>query len=270
MTIALIAGVLAMIAIVIAARLYLPVYLQKELLPALVSKTGLTLERIEIQRIGWTAADLGPIRIAKAQSPVLELDAIQIRYGLKALLQRKVDSIILIGPRLQVTIEDEGVIVAGWSIPARPTHSTATSPGPMRLETILPLEIKSIALRDGIITFNWRRHKIEGALNIELDMADLRNGNVRAALSLSSRGNKLEATAALDSRNDMAIVEVTGGNLNPESFPDLLNEIGPLSLKGIIQLAGRCEFQITSLQMRALTARVEFSRLGINGYGVTM
>jgi len=270
LTIALIAGVLAMIAIVIAARLYLPVYLQKELLPALVSKTGLTLERIEIQRIGWTAADLGPIRIAKAQSPVLELDAIQIRYGLKALLQRKVDSIILIGPRLQVTIEDEGVIVAGWSIPARPTHSTATSPGPMRLETILPLEIKSIALRDGIITFNWRRHKIEGALNIELDMADLRNGNVRAALSLSSRGNKLEATAALDSRNDMAIVEVTGGNLNPESFPDLLNEIGPLSLKGIIQLAGRCEFQITSLQMRALTARVEFSRLGINGYGVTM
>ena len=264
------AAAVGLLVILISAWLYLPLYLKDKLLPDLVRKIDLTLEHIEIRRIGWTGAELAMIRISKNQASVLELSAIQIGYTPWELLQRKISAITLVGPRVEVTIDDQGVTVAGWNILSGTTQTAATDYKPLRLETLLPLEIKTISLRDGMIILNWRQHIIEGAFNMKLAIGEFQNGMIQAAMAISSRGNKVEATANFDNRTGKTLLKVTDLDLNPESFSDLLKEVAPLVFKGTVHLVGQCEVQINPFQLNTFSGQVAFSQLGISGYGITL
>jgi hypothetical protein len=78
-TTAVVAAVL--IGLSAAAFLLLPRYIETRIVPRLTDSLGLNPASVNIRRIGLWGADVGPVRLGDAASPVIDIASIQVDYS---------------------------------------------------------------------------------------------------------------------------------------------------------------------------------------------
>ena len=107
-----------MIMAVLAVNIYLPTFIQNEVLPDLILKTGLTPRQLAVRHIGLFGADMGPLRLEN-KFGTLEIQDVQMTYSPVSLWHKKLDTVIIIGLSMDLEWKEGRLCIAGWCCPVR-------------------------------------------------------------------------------------------------------------------------------------------------------
>ncbi len=258
---------IALVLLVPAFFHFLPVYLETRFIPRVSLEAGLDPHEVRIRRIGWRGADLGPMRLGFGGQTVLEVAAVQLDYSLVSLLRGRIDTIVISGVRVDVTINEEGTGIAGLNHRSMTSERAEPDPNdPDHPEQKLPVSIGRLVIPGGRLAVHWNAHTVSVPFEMELSTASMGDRiageSIAARLSVGSDTNGLHAKGTLDIPTRRVALSLNGPNLNLSALEGFLQNTplkrvaARIDLKA--DLLGRLEpFELTSLVMEARAEGLE-------------
>jgi hypothetical protein len=240
----------------------LPVYIESRLIPNLAEEIGLNATQASVRRIGFTGADLGPIRIEAGSGQSLSFAAVQIDYSPWGVLCRQIRGIVISGVTLELTTTPGGIRFG--DIPRSKAPSEPEGDAHIRLDTLLPVKMDYLNIIHGEIVLTHNGRRIRLPLQVDLDTTGLPAGQLSGLLRLAPYGNALTLTVRLDQSADRAWLRLHGDNLDIQSLASAFPE-KPLPL-----VSGRMNFEAGStvrlstpgIEALTIRARVRQARIG--------
>jgi hypothetical protein len=247
---------------------FLPIYLQTRLIPRLSLEAGLDPREIHIRRIGWRGADLGPMRLGFSGQTLLKVAAVQLDYSLVSLLRGRIDTVVISGVRIDVTLNAEGTGIAGLTDSQIAPTQTEQRPADTDLEKKLPISIGRLVIPDGRLNAHWKAHSVSVPFEMDLSTAAPEGAamenhkaleSITGTLRVGPDTNALHAWGTLNLRTRRMALSLTGQDLDPSGLHAFLQStpLNRISARIDLQaeLQGRLEpFELTSL---LLESRVE-------------
>lgn len=223
--------------------LLLPYYLQSTLIPNLAAEFNLEPVEVQVRRIGWWGADLGPLRFDARQSSALNLAVIQIDYSPWTLLHGRIKGVTLGGVELVVQANSNGLIVAGQSLSQQnsTTNQEATFPN---LETLLPVQLDFVRILQSqvLVEREGRGHILP--LEGRIDTAGLDKGILQGRVELSILSNPVRVAATLDQQSNSIILKGESDHFLLAALSQTGLLPADLEISGILDLKGRADLQL--------------------------
>jgi hypothetical protein len=252
---------------------FLPIYLETRLIPRLSLEAGIDPHEIRIRRIGWREADLGPMRLGFSGQTVLEVAAVQLDYSPVSLLRGRIDTIVISGVRIEVTLNEEGTGIAGLNdSKTAPTQAERRPTDPDR-QRRLPVSIGRLVIPDGRITARWRVHSVSVPFEMDLSTVPMEGAamedhtareSITGALRVGPDANALHARGTLNVRTRRMMLSLNGRNLDLSALHTFVQSApldrvnARIDLKADLQ--GRLEpFELTSLVLESRAKGIELT-----------
>jgi hypothetical protein len=185
-TTAVVAAVL--IGLSAAAFLLLPRYIETRIVPRLTDSLGLNPASVNIRRIGLWGADVGPVRLGDAASPVIEIASIQVDYSPASLVGGNITGLSLAGARVTLAITPDGVTLPAWDRNALAKGSD-TAHRPISLRDLIPIRLQWLRIDRGELAIHAQGRLFTVPLDLFIDTAALQQGQLDARAQLSVLGN---------------------------------------------------------------------------------
>jgi hypothetical protein len=256
----MLASGLLVLSILIAGALYLPVYLEKRLIPQTARKFGVSVDRIGVRRVGLTGADLGPVELSVGDTPGLHITAIQIDYSPASLLRRKVSGITISGLQVGISVSETGISIAGVTLPTHAAQEKEATPPPSR-QIALPIEVSRFRIENTIVDIDWRDRRLQVPLEIDCTTAQAAQGRLSARIALYPRGNPMEIGVELNLEDNYASLDLTRAQFLLESVADITELVAPTAIGGTLTARGNVRCQLTPFEIETMTFSGQLSRL---------
>lgn len=252
---------------------YLPILLKNRLLPHLAHSLGLTPEQIQVQRIGLTATDLGPIRFSAGGRPVLSAGSLRLRYSPGSLLQGRIDGLAIMDLSIELVFSDNSCRVAGIQQPFGPPEGRRTGPKPAqpwprRLESLVPLSIQSIMLQNARVMMVRDNRTLAIPLSAEINASRLRQGRLDGTFRLRPLDSRIEFKARMDARKNTAWLELTQFQADMGKFGAYLAAPAGMRLAGRVDTQARAECRLAPFELKILNLSTALSGLLIKHRGI--
>jgi hypothetical protein len=247
----------ALLAVVTAGMaLVLPLYLESRLIPDLAAAVNLVPDKVQIRRVGWWGADLGPIQFSRDNEPVISVAAVQVDYSPQALLRGEVAGITLVGLDLGVQIRPDGLTIAGQDITASPGEPSGGGGG-VRLDTLLPITLQRLSIVRSHLRLDWHAQRYQVAVDLSLQTGRLPAGILEGQLKFSLLGNPFVLAGRIDQSANQARVSLKTDRLALDTLAHLLPRDLPLEVVGTADLNARLSMALSPFQLADLfvTAR---------------
>jgi hypothetical protein len=245
-----------------ALTLVLPVYIENRLIPQVAAAVELTPEAVNVRRIGWWGADLGPIRLSSDKAPAIAVSAIQLDYSPLSLLQGKVEGLTVVGLEIAASITPEGVSIAGMRMAA---DSTASEPGEsaIRIDTLLPISLSRLSILQSRLLLDWDHRQYTFPVDIHLSTGEMRAGILMGHADLSVFGNLLRVDTAIDQPANSARINFDASDFLLERLSQIGPQTMPLDASGTAHISawGTVALQPLELTGLSLSARFENTRI---------
>ncbi len=226
-----------------ATTLVLPYYLQSTVIPNLAAEFNLEPVEVQVRRIGWWGADLGPVRFDARQAPALSFAAIQIDYTPWSLLHGRIKGVTLGGVELVVQADSNGLNIAGQSLVEQNSTTTQETTIP-DLETLLPVQLDYLRILQSQVLIEWQGRHYVLPLEGRIETAGLNQGLLQGRVELVILGNPIMVAAELDQQSNSIILKgeadhfLLAGLCRAGLLP------GDLKLSGKLDLNGRAALQL--------------------------
>jgi hypothetical protein len=258
----LFAGLVLCLGALLVFAHFLPVYLETRLLPRWARQAGLDPQMIRLRRIGWRGTDTGPIRLNLGALSSGQVDAIQIDYSPVSLASGRIDTIVLSGLNLSLTLNEAGNALAGWKLPGteksdRPAISIAELPQK------LPVGLKRLTLRNALVRVHWRGRSLEIPLEMDLDTSRLDQGRLQGKALLSPRGSPIHLVGDLETGANTLALTMAAQDLRIERFADLLGLVIELPIGGRVDLEGQARARLQPLAIASLAGEIRLAALNL-------
>ncbi|MBI5551268.1 MAG: YdbH domain-containing protein [Desulfobacterales bacterium] len=241
---------------------FLPVYLETRLLPRWAKEAGLDPQMIRLRRIGWRGTDTGPIRLNLGALSSGQVDAIQIDYSPASLAAGRINTVVLSGLNLSLTLNEAGNALAGWKPPGteksdHPAMSIADLPRK------LPVGLKRLTLRNALVRVHWRGRSLEIPLEMDLDTSRLDRGRLQGTALLSPRGSPIHLMGDLETNANTLALTMTAQDLRIERFADLLGLFIELPIGGRVDLEGQARARLQPLALTSMAGEIRLTALNL-------
>lgn len=261
--IAVLVSGLLLLAIIIAGALYLPTYLETHLIPQAIQKTGVTVDRIDVRRVGLSGADLGPIDLSAGDAPSLHIAAVQIDYSPAGLLRRTISGITISGLHVEVAVTETDIRIAGISLPPKTAQGKRPTP-PAKAQIALPMELNHFRIENTIVDIDWRGRRLQVPLEIDGTTTRAARNKLNARITLYPRGNPMEMAVELNLEDNHAFLELVKLQLLLESVADFTELVAPTTVRGTLTAKGNLRCRLAPFQIETLTFAGRLSRLGVS------
>jgi hypothetical protein len=259
-TTAVVAAVL--IGLSAAAFLLLPRYIETRIVPRLTDSLGLNPASVNIRRIGLWGADVGPVRLGDAASPVIEIASIQVDYSPASLVGGNITGLSLAGARVTLAITPDGVTLPAWDRNALAKGSD-TAHRPISLRDLIPIRLQWLRIDRGELAIHAQGRLFTVPLDLFIDTAALQQGQLDARAQLSVLGNPVMLQLQADQDGNRLDINLSSTAFLMESLamsgviPDSVQLTGTAALKAM----GRLSMVPFGLQDLTLTAALENARI---------
>jgi hypothetical protein len=251
-----------LVIVALGTALVLPLYLERRLIPDLAMGIDLSPDQVQVRRVGWWGADLGPMELSQGREPVLSVAAVQLDYTPINLLRGEVTGLTLSGLEVVVQVGTGGIRVAGQQVPFSPGTSGGNG-ATFRLDSLLPITLKRFSIVRSHLGIYWRGQHHLLPVEVDLQTERLKAGILEGAARIRLFGNPLVLKASIDQPANRARIEVGGAQMNLSSLACCLPPTLPMEVTGKMDLDTRASFGLQPLQLSRLsmTARFEDAHL---------
>ena len=245
-----------MVGLVMALAHFLPVYVEKRLIPHWTAQMGFDPAAISIRRVDLDGADVGPFRMRLDNSPFLDVGAVQIDYSVVSIARKSIKALTINGVYLTLTLNEQGKSILELDR-LNTTSGKAPKGAPLSLERLLPVAVGRIVLRNAVLDLHWRGRTYFISIQIELDTSQLGKGRLQGAGKLQLRGNTLSFTVTADQARNVVDLEFQAKQAAIENVSDVIHLFTPSFVSGQLDLNGdvRCSLQPLILTAGDVTAQ---------------
>lgn len=245
-----------------AIFIYLPSYVEKELLPDLARAIGAPGFRGEVRRIGLTGADLAGLTIGDNESSPMVLESLRVYYSPGGLLQKRIDSIVVNGLELNCRFADKSFEIKGFEqLFSIPGGRKATKGPPTGSFSIGSLQVRSSVL---VIDYQGQKYR----LPFEVLVMPLQTAGwdrLRCLLTIYPRDQELQLSATVDFFENRARLNISAENLRLDRFSDLAGK--GFDLAGAVNLSAELDLQLKPFQLSSTELNCELQGARLQGGG---
>ena len=236
---------------------YLPAYLESEIIPKIAEDAGISEYELDIRSIGLFSADLGPVRIGPKQNAALSLRSVQIYYSPKELFQRKISSVVFSGIELHSEYRDGQLALRGLDLKAILANKRSSENQDPEKSAQPPLSFRRFVIRDAVFhtTWNARAFRVPFDIAISSENSDFTVFDAQAAFY--PRGQKFFVTAGIDLTQKMLNLKFHGDRIELAGFADFIGQIESLKIRGITDIKGTANLQLSPFRVAAVDALLE-------------
>jgi hypothetical protein len=247
----------AMAALLLAAAMvvisiFLPLYLESKLLPETARKFGLDPKQVQVRRIGWFGADLGPIDLDTNNTPVIRIASVHIDYSPLSLLRGTIQNIALGGVRVVLAATPKGLTLPGLTVPAT-APSQKTRGALPDLTSLLPIGVEQLSLSQSEVRLLWKGRQLTIAMEMTLACGALDQGILTGRAELAIPGNTLSLTGALDQGANLARFTLQGSQLSLGTLMQIYDLPPHLSVSAMADLKGQTSVQLVPFELTTLS-----------------
>lgn len=249
--------ILAAFGALAAIYIYLPVYVEKNLIPDLARKYGISDFQCPVRHIGWRGADLGPLVWGRPDQPALAVDSVRIDYSPRGIYQRRVDQVTVSG--LLLAFEGQGGqwSVRGLDFSRLPFAPTAEAPSEGAGQgSRAPLTVDRIRIINTRLELHWQDKIARLPVDVEIDSPDSSGQpwNCRLQAFVFGRPLRLSSTVDLDRKSVSLTFEAR--QFNPANLHEFFPWPQDLTVAATADVTGRASvawdpFEITGFHAAA-------------------
>ena len=144
-----IAGFIA-IFLVSGIYVFIPIVLEKILLPRLAGSIGFANSTVEVRKFSLTRLDMASLRWGEPKNPFLLIDSLRVDYSLPGLLKKHIRRIIISGIEIRAEYKDGSVVISGGdfkNIFKNPAETKPENPDDPQLP-VLPVSFEEFEIRN--------------------------------------------------------------------------------------------------------------------------
>ena len=247
--------VLLLVSLLAAVYLYIPHYVESNLIPQLAAEAGISDFAVNIRNVGFFDADLGNLRIGPQENPALVVQSMQIDYSPRSLYQQKIEKITLSGIDLYGEISGGEFKLRGLEYQKlKAAWQQGEKSKAAHSDTAPWVTVKYLAIRNSqvIISFEDQLYRIPVEVDIVPQDAEFNLLNIEARLYPC--GQKISAAAKVNRIQSRVEVNVDTAGLNLGCLADITSRIADLTLTGEVSLHAKAEALWAPLRMASLNA----------------
>lgn len=245
---------MALLAVIMMASvaIMVPHYVEHKLIPGMALKYGLDARKVHVRDIGWFGAELGPIHIDGANTPVVRIAAVHVDYAPLSLLRGNIKHIALGGVRVVLRATPEGISIPGLNLPTSKPDDLKPD-GLPDLDTLLPIAIEKISLDQSEVVLLWKGQPLSLSIDMTLGCGALDKRRLTGSAELSFLGSTIVLTASLDQLANSATLTINKSHFALGALAALIDLPSSVSVSSTAALKGRSHFKLTPFGMTGLS-----------------
>lgn len=261
-----------MLSTIIGFWLYLPVYIEKRILPDLCENAGVELLSGKVERFGLTEAEFRNLSFQIDDSRTLSFDAINLEYSFLALIRKKIDVLTLNNLTLEVDRKKNQIKINGLLLPDHRTlYSSLNYPNRDILKQKIPVSIERLVIRESKAMIYFANRTWTAPFNLDLYNIDLNRGEIAGSGSLNINGDRISLAAKLVHNLKKLDLSITGKPIQLENLTKYFGDYLPVHATGTAEV--QCKFSILPelnlLQDLNFLVRLNKARLKMGDYIIT-
>ncbi|MBW2633053.1 MAG: hypothetical protein JRE14_02795, partial [Deltaproteobacteria bacterium] len=231
----------------------LPGFLESRILPELARQNGVGWQSGRIHHIGLTGFDAGPMIVGRENETGLVVDAVHVSYTPFGLFQKRLESITVSGLSLNVSVNDEGIVIAGIDLekPTPPSGKASAKASAGSAVAVGRIRISSAVLN---LFLEGETLRIPFDLTARLEPA----GTIDAMLTLRPCGEKILLSTRWEQTGSHGAVSLTAASLSLEKLAAMVKALPPeLTLSGDIDLQAGAAISLNPLKIEEMTGSLD-------------
>ena len=247
--------VLLLVTLLAAIYLYIPHYVESNLIPQLAAEAGISDFAVNIRNVGFFDADLGNLRIGPQENPALAVQSVQIDYSPRSLYQQKIEKITLSGIDLYGEISGGEFKLRGLEFQKlKAAWQQREKSKAARSDTAPWVTVKYLAIRNSQIIISYEGQFYRIPVEVDIVPQDAEFNLLNIAARLYPYGQKISAAAKVNRIQSRVEVNVDTAGFNLGCLAGITGRIADLTLTGEVGLHAKAEALWAPLRMTSISA----------------
>ncbi len=238
--------------------IFIPPYLESQLIPDIAQKAGIELTSIQVRSIGIRGAELSDIRIGGDESEGLFIDSVRVDYSIRQLLEYNVRQITVSGISADIEYMDGDISIKGLEGIFESKGDDKTD------DSDMTFSIEKVYVRNSQATL----HMNEMVFHLPFDLyagmitQDLMPRELSA--NIYPEGHRVNIKGVPDPADNAMRITLLTNNLPLSKYLHITDNFLPLDLRGLVDLNVSAMLDSESFAVSDISVSCILNRTKIN------
>ena len=245
--------------------LFVPQYVESEVIPSIIKDNGLKVSSLEVRSIGLKGAEISDVKIGPDNSEGFKIDTIRLDYSISGLLDKKLERVVLSGVSVNVKYENKNLSIEGLDNLIKDQQGDSDSSS----GSTSPVTINSIMVTNSTLNLliNDKVYYIPFGFTAAAFNKDLVPGNISA--DIYPEGNKIKVEGKRTD-NGRINLTATADKVSLSVIEGIINEIISVNVKGEADIDLSAVLSFEPFSLRDISFSCSLGKTNINYSGIIL
>lgn len=242
--------------------LFVPGYVEKDILPPLLKKSGIELSSVNVRNIGFWGAEISDVKIGPDDGGI-QVDSIRLDYSPSGLFNRHINRILISGISINAGYENNKLTITGLDEILNKKESSKEES-----ETAAPVTIGEIKIVNSTLDLDYESNNFRIPFDISATSfdKDLLPHNFNA--TIYPDGNKITVSGIWE--NSIIKLAVKSDEITLGLYEKILRDMIPVNLKGQSSIDFAATLSIDPFTIKDISASFKLDKTTITYSGVVL